>query len=496
VSAAEALDVAELAESLGAEPLVGAFDQLLERLAFDWTVFRSEAADQLICSRIAGMLSDTQREVADTRLFPHPAAQLSRTEAATHLNVTKQAIQKTEVRVVEGIEHVIEGDWLRSLLIERLGSVVEEATALRLLSAHNRDEEIDLTWFLVDWAGYGLSDGWLVHTGPERSPNQSATKRAMAKVNDSIAIAFKENETPAELARTDQIEDVATQFRSEESLRAYLSDFYHELNSDVWAMKVTHPNLVASALVEIGEPATAQDILKRCGDTRLTLKQVKSALSGTEATEESIQKGKHALKLWGLAGSLGSITDAIATTIRDAGGSLSRTLIVEKLTEYGYKESSINSYISTERFVTESGAIRLATQAEIDDWGPQRALRSIADALIADGRAGQIIRLTELHLRGNQIAVEREVAFANGMTPTMNSRVPIASHPDRVARIQWDINNTTKKVGVGVRGASSFFRAIGVNVDGWVFVSPSTRDLVIRPATVSEITAKAERSQR
>jgi len=496
VPTAEALGVAELAASLGAEPLVGAFDQLLESLAFDWTVFRSESAEQLISSRITGMLSDTQREVADARLFPHPAAQLSRTEAATHLKVTPQAIDKTEKRVVKDIKQVIEGDWLRSLLTQRLGPVVEEATALRLLSAHNRSEEIDLTWFLLDWAGYGLSEGWLFHTGPERSPKKAAIKRATEQVQASIAIAFNENETPAELARTDQIKDVVTQFQSEEALRTFLSDFYYELNTDVWAAKATHPNLVASALVEIGQPATAQDILKRCGDAQLTLKQVKNALSGADATEAAIQKGTYALKLWGLTGSLGSITDAIAATIREAGGSLSRTLVIDRLTGYGYKESSINTYISTVRFVTESGVVRLATAAEIDDWGPQRSLSSIADAAIADGRSGQIIRLTELHLGGNQIAVEREVAFFNGVTPTMNTKVPIASHLDRVASIRWDINDTNKKVGVGVLGASSFFPAIGVHVDDWVFVSPSTRDLVIRPATVSEINAKAERSQQ
>ena len=130
-------------------------------------------------------------------------------------------------------------------------------------------------------------------------------------------------------------------------------------------------------------------------------------------------------------------------------------------------------YLQTPAYVLEEGFVRYA---EADEFKPAPASKW-ADAFHVDGTWGQRLQVEQRHLEGYSLKVRFDIAFANGLRPGSDLRVPIAG-TNQVASVIWRAHDSSWGIDVG--RVSQALNDLGFVPGDLVLVLPSPTRVRIR----------------
>ncbi|WP_158230727.1 sigma factor-like helix-turn-helix DNA-binding protein [Frankia sp. CcI49] len=212
--------------------------------------------------------------------------------------------------------------------------------------------------------------------------------------------------------------------------------------SGYWALRETLRARVLAALRRLGRPATKEEIAEFAG-----LNPEEQDIGGTLSNIDSVVRADKTH--WGLREWVDEAYDGIVAAIgrridANQGSIAVATLLDELPHQFGVKASSIMAYLATSVFVVADGVVR---RAEGDSFVPSSPTRW-ADTFRIDGLWGQRIRLEERHFRGYSMKIRFDVAYANGVRPNDDLRVPVED-TDHEASVIWRPHDAGGAVDVG-----------------------------------------------
>ena len=219
-----------------------------------------------------------------------------------------------------------------------------------------------------------------------------------------------------------------------------------------FALRVTLAARASAAIIEIGRPATADEIADTAG---ISLRQAKTLLWRVPGVVRA-DKVRWGLAEW-IEDSYESIRAAMVERIQSNGGKIRLVHLLRELPErFGVSESSVRSYSRTPFFAVEDGYVSIASD-------PLRFLRNLEDVIsgrTCDGRPYWTFRVEDGHLAGYSISrVPPELALEIGCQPDGRAIVTIDSpHKAGVASVNWRLTSTA---GAAVGRIQEALRLIG-----------------------------------
>ena len=203
-------------------------------------------------------------------------------------------------------------------------------------------------------------------------------------------------------------------------------------------LRDTAKSRVKSALLQIGRPATRDEISVKCG---LSPTQVGGAISNIP----SIVRAD--LKRWGLRDWIedeyDGITGEILQRIEENGGVASaRSLMREIPEKFGVSESSVRAYLGTAQFDVYQDEVRVAANPVFD----LLPLREVVSGIDSDGCPYWNFRVEDRYFEGYSLsAVPYEIAKALGCVAGESIRVQVRSPMNcRSLSVSWKLASSTK----------------------------------------------------
>jgi hypothetical protein len=252
-------------------------------------------------------------------------------------------------------------------------------------------------------------------------------------------------------------------FLSDADQARYLSESMGVVSmSGFWSLHDSLRSRVAAALLRIGRPATKLEIGEEAGlADEAHISNHLSALPGVVRAD----KDRWALEDW-----VDDVYDGIVAEINqriDANhGSVPIAFLLFELPRrFGVSENSVSTYLQTAAFVVEDGLVRRAEVGYFNASPPGKW----PDACWVDGMWGQKIRLEQRHFVGYSLRVRFDIAYANGIRPDCNLKVPLDGDGSLVSVI-WRAHDPARLIDVG--RVSDWLLARGYRAGELVLVSP------------------------
>ena len=200
---------------------------------------------------------------------------------------------------------------------------------------------------------------------------------------------------------------------------------------------------VKAALLEIGRPATKEEIAELCG---LDVKRLGSQLS---VIEDVARSDKHR---WGLVDWIDDVYEGIPAEIiqriEEDGGVTSIERVLEELPRlFDVSENSVRTYLATPQFTVRDGHVSVADPSTLN----YRDLDDVIDGRNDAGEPYWTFTVEDRYLRGYSIlGVPPEVARALGCGPNEAVRVEL-KHPKGCEPLSviWRLSATTGGASVG-----------------------------------------------
>ena len=189
------------------------------------------------------------------------------------------------------------------------------------------------------------------------------------------------------------------------------------------ALRDTAKARAKAALLEIGRPATKEEVASLCGLDRNRAGAQLSLLAGVVRADKV-----H----WGLAEWIEDEYEGIAAEIiqridEDGGATQLERLTEELPRMFGVSENSVRAYVGTPRFLLSDGYVSLADESSI-------ALRPLDDIMHghdADGAPYWSFKVEDRYFDGFSLAgLPPEIAKALGCEPDGRTSVRVSSPPD------------------------------------------------------------------
>ena len=462
------LDLSRLASTIGITPALDSFairdltkdrritDTITERL----TVF---------------MASTTPREqlILERRLFAETPQKL---EELGHLvGVSRERVRQIEKRLQQAVEMRVgtEIDIVSALLSEQMRSVIDAVELDSLISN--------------------------VFTGSEEKQSVDiAVQMVKSRLNYSCVDGICLNEAALEIVRS--LQEVANKtaddvgLLDEKALRAQLpsdewNDFFpqfvercgfHRVGSQL-ALRDTIGARAKAALIEIGQPATAEEIASISG---IDSAQIGSQLSRIPTIARADKTR------WGLAELIEDeyegVTEEIIQRINEDGGATPLERLVEEIPRlFGVSEASVQISVGTPQFVLQDGYVSMADESSIT----LRNLHDVIDGRTANGDPYWTFLVEDRYFNGHSLArFPPELAKELGCEPNSKIRVFVA-YPTGCGElsVSWRLASAT---GVSLGYLADPLRQLGVSSGDRIRVvikGPSVVELRREyPSTVSE----------
>ncbi len=207
---------------------------------------------------------------------------------------------------------------------------------------------------------------------------------------------------------------------------------------DQLCLRDTAKSRVKCALLQIGRPATRDEISVKCG---LSPTKVGGAISNIP----SIVRAD--LKRWGLRDWIedeyDGITGEILQRIEENGGVASaRSLMREIPEKFGVSESSVKAYLGTAQFDVYQDEVRVAANPVFD----LLPLREIVSGFDKDGCPYWNFKVENRYFQGYSLsAVPYEIAKEMGCEAGESIRIPVRSPMNcRDLSVSWKLASSTK----------------------------------------------------
>lgn len=249
----------------------------------------------------------------------------------------------------------------------------------------------------------------------------------------------------------------------------------HDLNG-FWSVRDTLRSRIAAALKRIGRPATKAEIAEMAGlDPDAKVGSTLSAIAGVVRAD----KERWAYASWvddpydGIAGEINQRIDAHAGSVSVA------SLLDELPRRFGVLESSVMMYLQTPAFVVVEGFVSRAEVGSFNAAPPSKWF----DAFRVEGVWGQRVQIEQRHLEGYSLKVRFDIAYANGLRPGCDLKVPIDGAIGE-ASVIWRAHDASRGIDVG--RVSEAIQALGFRAGDFVLVMPTAHAVVIREPVETE----------
>ena len=296
------------------------------------------------------------------------------------------------------------------------------------------------------------NDGWAVH--PAIDERVRSLKSCLEKAADAHGLLS--NEIVLDLCR-----DL---FRDEAVLQKYAQHVL-ELGRACgqWTIRDTQKWRIAAALRFLGQPATKDEVAALTGLTSANVGSVFGTLEGVVRAD----RYRWGFEEW-VDDAYDGIFGEIVQRIEECGGSVPLNLILRDIPDrFGVSEASVKSYLATDAFIIEDGFVSQADNNEYTAKSPE----TCSGAVRIGDIWGQRLPLLERHFMGYSLGVSFDIAYANGVRPDDDLRVPVAGTDYEVSVI-WRRHNLNRLIDVG--RASNFLKAAGYKDGDDVVVIPGT----------------------
>lgn len=239
--------------------------------------------------------------------------------------------------------------------------------------------------------------------------------------------------------------------------------------SGYWSLRDSKRTRVAAALRRIGRPATKAEIATEARlDDPDRVGSTLSALPGIVRAD----KEHWALDDW-VDDPYDGIVGEIYQRINANHGSVAIVSLLDELPRrYGVSEVSVQAYLQTPAFVVEDGFVRRAETGTFEAAPPNRW----PDAFVVGELWGQLVRIEDRHFGGYSFKVRFDIAYANGVRPDDDLRVPVQGS-SKEASVIWRPHDATKAVDVG--RVTDVLVERGLGPGDRVAVCPSRTSVVI-----------------
>ena len=419
----------DLGELLGGAPTGSSALHLVESfrlgpyLFSDWAKFLQRCDDRDLA--ILGMRT----------AFPGERLSGTLEQAGEQFDVTRERVRQIEKRLFIKLD-----SWQRtnSGVFDQLASQVHRSdrlvTAAKVLTAGCSNSELAaklLFKFEADWATDGdYSIG-----------NRAADE--FASLKDRLVEHADENRLLTEEAVEEVVGDL---FTSESARDAQLTKYGLIQICGFWGLRDVSQVRIAAALRTIGRPATKAEIGELAGLTEL---QVSSSTASTPGVVRAD------MTRWGFEEWVDDVYDGIVGEIEqridEHGGSVSLSLLIEELKQFGAEENSIRAYAKTDRFKLDNGIVS-RNEAGYRPRPPHQRSGAARVDQTEDGSGGgwgQRVSLEDRHFKGYSLKVGFDLAFANGVRPDDSLLVPVLGHEPCEASVIWRTHDVTRSVDVG-----------------------------------------------
>lgn len=259
-------------------------------------------------------------------------------------------------------------------------------------------------------------------------------------------------------------------FLSPEDRSVYLRDHLGiTMVSGYWSIRDSSRTRVAAALKRLGRPATKTEIISYARlDPDARIGGVLSALPGVVRAD----KERWAFENWvddpysGIVGEIDQRIDA------NHGSVAIQTLLHELPRKFGVSEASVRAFLQTPAYHIEDGFVRRADPQSYEPSVPARW----PDAYRLDGLWGQKTRLEPRHFQGYSLKVRFDIAYANGLRPGCDLKVPVNDSASE-ASVIWRLHDATHSIDVG--RISDSLATQGFSPSELIFIAPSASHIVI-----------------
>ena len=179
--------------------------------------------------------------------------------------------------------------------------------------------------------------------------------------------------------------------------------------SGLVALRETHRSRTKAALIQIGEPASKEQLAKASG---LTEAQVGGALSNLPSVARA-DKVRWGLREW-IDDVYEGIPAEIVQRINEDGGSTRLNRVLDELPRlFKVSESSVWAYLNTPAFSVDHGWVSETTASDFETG----KLVDVVDGFTHDGDPYWTFEVAQRHLDGNSLhGVPAEIAVALGCT--------------------------------------------------------------------------------
>lgn len=239
--------------------------------------------------------------------------------------------------------------------------------------------------------------------------------------------------------------------------------------SGYWCIRASDRTRVAAALKHLGRPATKAEVISTAGlDPDSRVGNVLSNLPGVVRAD----KERWAFEGWvddpysGIVGEINQRIDA------NHGSVAMQTLLYELPRKFAVSEASVRAFLQTPAYQIEDGFVH---RAHPDSYEPSMPTRW-PDAYRLHGSWGQKLRLEARHFEGYSLKVRFDIAYANGLRPGCDLKVPV-NNSEVEASVIWRLHDATHSIDVG--RVSDFLVMQGFAPSEWVFVAPSAAEVAI-----------------
>ena len=410
----------------GAETVADALDRDLEgilRFTGLSGILSQIRLDELVDPEPVGSLirSATRRLIGESREVE--AAVLARLvyvanptgcrKLGQQLGVTSECIRQTEKRVKNNLEKSL-GDLMSEVVglwVPLVPAVVTEDDLAGMVHEFlGCSSEVDAADDLaVRYLVFrmGRSSAGRLMLSPEAASSFKRLKNRAKELSDSVGLLPEEN-------LRDEFDALAESGYWNELLEAA---GLHRIGESLGFQKTAKAQ-VKAALLEIGRPATKEEIAEFCGPD---VNRVSSHLSGIEGVARSDKYR------WGLVGWIDDIYEGIPAEIiqriEEDGGVTTTERVLEELPRlFGVAEGSVWSYLATPHFTVRDGYVSVTDPSTLT----YRDLDDVIDGRNEAGNPYWTFPVEERYLRGYSITgVPPEVARALGCGPNESVRVEL-----------------------------------------------------------------------
>lgn len=425
--------------------------------------------DSLFCS-----LQDQQQVIVAKRTHIFPPQSLE--NLGKILGVTRERVRQVENDVREIFLHrykeldvVIQSRVFRVII----GKVAQLQSAIKLAKnlVEKSSNSEQAFYSLIEVAGpYKVIDGWLVR--------MDAYEKVYGLRSRLVGLADR-------IGRIDPLilgRETAGLFRREVDRDRFLIKQVglHKI-FDEWVISDSNRRRVLLSLYKIGKPATKEEIAQHSGIKDLS--RVSSYLTSVDFICRA-DKDRWAFIEW-VDEPYEGISKQIEQKIYADGGKTALENVLRELPEkYGVSESSVRAYLSTPRFTTENGYVRLATNEEINNtyFGDVEDLDSAVR--LNDGSWGARIRVEERFLNGYSASIPAAIAWENGIKPGDSHLVKVVG-TEHFASLIWRVDSPTQTIDFG--RISPILADLNVYPGDEVIVIPSVEGIRIFKAEEAPI---------